>query len=206
LDNPNHRLIVYGTLAPGRSITSCWRVGRDLGALCNPGRMGQWYGFKAFKWEPGGEEHGAWLFTSRALPERLPELDDFEGEAYQRVVIPVQVGRRRVLAQIYEGGVRRRQSLEMWGEGQGPQKPAPPPASPSQPAYRSKIHRLKSLGGCSTGNSPPPQSLDEKRSAGFSLLRTGWKPVPPEILLGKSSSVDEADAISPAPHGGQRPP
>jgi hypothetical protein len=65
--------------------------------------MGEYWGFKAFQYDAGGPEHEAWLLTSRALPERFPELDAFEGEPYRRTIIPVQLGRRRVLANVYEG-------------------------------------------------------------------------------------------------------
>jgi hypothetical protein len=37
------------------------------------------------------------------LPERFPDLDDFEGEEYHRIVIPARVGEQTVMAHIYEG-------------------------------------------------------------------------------------------------------
>jgi len=98
------RLIVYGSLVPGgmyhfllADLPGTWEE-----CVIN-GRMGEYWGFKAFQYDPGGPEHPAWLFTSAALPERFPELDAFEGEPYQRNVIPAQVGERTVLAHIYEG-------------------------------------------------------------------------------------------------------
>ncbi len=103
-DNSEHRLIVYGTLAPGEVNNFLLAGLRGTWERCViRGRMGQWYGFKAFRWDPEGEEHPAWLLTSPALPEKFPELDAFEGEAYQRSIIPAQVEGRRVLAHIYEG-------------------------------------------------------------------------------------------------------
>jgi gamma-glutamylcyclotransferase (GGCT)/AIG2-like uncharacterized protein YtfP len=104
MDNPDHRLIVYGSLAPGEvyhlllaGLPGTWEK------IVIKGRMGEWWGFKAFFPDPQGEEHPAWLFTSEALPEKFPELDGFEGEAYRRVVITARVGGREVLAYIYEG-------------------------------------------------------------------------------------------------------
>jgi hypothetical protein len=104
LDNPDHRLIVYGTLIPGgmyhfllADLPGTWE-----GCVIR-GRMGEYWGFKAFQYDGAGTEHPAWLFTSPALPAKFPELDDFEGEPYRRSIISAQVGGRRVLAHIYEG-------------------------------------------------------------------------------------------------------
>ncbi len=65
------------------------------------GHMGEFWGFKAFQYDEYGPEHPAWLFSSPALPQKFPDLDAFEGEGYQRRLIPVRVGQRRVLAHIY---------------------------------------------------------------------------------------------------------
>ncbi len=104
MDNPDHRLIVYGSLAPGEAnhllladLPGTWE------RCVIRGRMGRYFGFMSFRFDPRGEEHEAWLFTSAGLPERFPELDEFEGEAYQRVIIPARLDGRTVMAQIYEG-------------------------------------------------------------------------------------------------------
>ena len=103
IDHPEHRLIVYGSLAPGEmyhfllaDLPGTWEQ------CVIRGRLGESGGFKAFQYDRGGSEHGAWLLTSRALPEKFPELDAFEGAGYRRLVIPARVGRRRVLANVYE--------------------------------------------------------------------------------------------------------
>jgi hypothetical protein len=54
----------------------------------------------------GGEPHPAWLVTSPLLPAKIRELDDFEGEAYTRRLIPAEAGNRLVIAYIYEGKVK----------------------------------------------------------------------------------------------------
>ena len=98
------KLIVYGSLAPGEDNYILLADLPGTWEKCSiRGRMGSFMGFKSFRIDPGGEEHPAWLFISPGLPARFPALDDFEGEAYQRVVIQVQIEGRRVWAHIYEG-------------------------------------------------------------------------------------------------------
>lgn len=103
-DNPETKLIVYGSLAPGgvnafllAGLVGEWHPCRIRG------RMGTYLGFKSFRYEPQGPEHPAWLLESEELPRIIPELDDFEGEAYERRIIPAQVQGRWVKAQVYEG-------------------------------------------------------------------------------------------------------
>lgn len=102
-DNPDQRLIVYGTLAPGgryhyllADLAGTWEQ------CVIRGQLGEYWGFLAFQNDERGPEHQAWLFISKALPQKFPELDAFEGEAYQRRLIPARVGQRLVLANIYE--------------------------------------------------------------------------------------------------------
>ncbi len=102
MDNPDERLIVYGTLVPGGMYHYLLA---DLPGTWEPcvirGFMGEYWGFKAFQYDENGPEHPAWLLTSPALPEKFPELDAFEGEPYRRIIILARVGLRRVLAHIY---------------------------------------------------------------------------------------------------------
>ncbi|MBI4795643.1 MAG: gamma-glutamylcyclotransferase [Deltaproteobacteria bacterium] len=104
MDNPEERLIVYGTLVPGgiyhfllADLPGTWEK------CVIKGRMGEYGGFKAFQYDAAGPEHPAWLLTSPALPEKFPELDAFEGDPYRRTLIPARAGRGGVLAYIYEG-------------------------------------------------------------------------------------------------------
>jgi hypothetical protein len=103
-DNPETKLIVYGSLAPGgvnafmlAGLVGEWHPCRIRG------RMGTFQGFKSFRYDPKGAEHPAWLFSSAELHRVISDLDDFEGEAYARVVIPVRVSGRWVMAQVYAG-------------------------------------------------------------------------------------------------------
>jgi gamma-glutamylcyclotransferase (GGCT)/AIG2-like uncharacterized protein YtfP len=103
-DNPENRLIVYGTLVPGgmyhyllADLPGTWEQ------CVIRGRMGEYWGFKAFQYDEAGPEHPAWVLTSEALPGKFPELDAFEGEPYARVVIPARVGNRWIRGQVYTG-------------------------------------------------------------------------------------------------------
>ena len=69
----------------------------------HPGPDGHLPGLQILSLRPQGPEHPAWLFASAELPRVISELDDFEGDAYERRVIPVRVNGRWVRAQIYEG-------------------------------------------------------------------------------------------------------
>jgi gamma-glutamylcyclotransferase (GGCT)/AIG2-like uncharacterized protein YtfP len=100
--HPEERLIVYGTLVPGEmyhfllaDLPGTW----EQCAIC--GHMGEYGGFKAFYYDAAGPEHPAWLLISPGLPGRFPELDEFEGEGYDRVIIPARLNDRWVMAQIY---------------------------------------------------------------------------------------------------------
>jgi gamma-glutamylcyclotransferase (GGCT)/AIG2-like uncharacterized protein YtfP len=103
-DNPETKLIVYGSLAPGE-VNDFMLAG--LAGEWHPcrirGRMGTFLGFKSFRYDPQGPEHPAWLLVSADLPRIIPELDDFEGEAYERRIIPARVNGGWVRAQVYEG-------------------------------------------------------------------------------------------------------
>ncbi len=107
-DHPETRFIVYGSLAPGGA--NAFHAGGPRGEWhpCRiRGRLGTYPGFKSFRYDPQGPEHPAWLLESTDLPRIIPDLDDFEGEAYKRLVIPAKVDGRWVMAQVYERQVCR---------------------------------------------------------------------------------------------------
>jgi gamma-glutamylcyclotransferase (GGCT)/AIG2-like uncharacterized protein YtfP len=102
--NPEERLIVYGSLAPGGA--NAFLLAGLIGEWhrCHiRGHMGRYRGFKSFRYDPQGPEHSAWLLESAELPRVLPDLDEFEGEEYERLIIPAQVRDRWLMAQIYVG-------------------------------------------------------------------------------------------------------
>jgi hypothetical protein len=106
LANPEGRLIVYGTLAPGGKYHHLLaNLAADWEKCTIRGSLGAYRGYPSFKWNPGGEPHPAWLVTSPGLPAKYRELDDFEGAAYTRRLLPAETARRLVIACIYEGKV-----------------------------------------------------------------------------------------------------
>lgn len=103
-DNPEERLIVYGSLAPGGPNNFMLARLEGTWIRCAiRGRMGKYRGFKVFKFDPDGDEHQAWLFSSPLLPQKFPDLDDFEGSEYRRILIPAIINDQEILAYIYEG-------------------------------------------------------------------------------------------------------
>jgi gamma-glutamylcyclotransferase (GGCT)/AIG2-like uncharacterized protein YtfP len=104
IDNPETRLIVYGSLAPGGSNAFLLAGFPGEWHRCYiRGHMGEYRGFKSFRYDPQGPEHAAWLLVSDELFRALPYLDDFEGEEYERIIIPAKVGETYLMAQVYEG-------------------------------------------------------------------------------------------------------
>jgi gamma-glutamylcyclotransferase (GGCT)/AIG2-like uncharacterized protein YtfP len=102
--NPEEKLIVYGSLAPGEANHFLLTGLRGEWCRCHiRGYLGHYRGFKSFRYDPRWPEHLAWLLESAELPRLIPDLDDFEGEEYERSIIPAEVGTRWVMAQIYEG-------------------------------------------------------------------------------------------------------
>ena len=104
MDTPETKLIVYGSLAPGEANHFLVAGLRGAWHRCQiRGHMGHYRGFKSFRYDPQGPEHPAWLLESAELPRVIHELDDFEGEEYQRSMIPAKLGEHLVMAQVYEG-------------------------------------------------------------------------------------------------------
>jgi gamma-glutamylcyclotransferase (GGCT)/AIG2-like uncharacterized protein YtfP len=104
---PEERLIVYGTLVPGGQYHHLLTDLQASWEKCTiRGSLGSYRGYPSFKWNPTGAPHPAWLVTSPELPHKFRELDEFEGRAYTRRLIPAEVGPRLVIAYIYEGKVK----------------------------------------------------------------------------------------------------
>jgi gamma-glutamylcyclotransferase (GGCT)/AIG2-like uncharacterized protein YtfP len=101
------RLAVYGTLAPGQAnhgavadLRGSWTGGVVHGHL-HPTGWGVTYGFPALAWHPDASAVTVQLLTSPDLPAAWDRLDRFEGEAYQRILVPVTTDTGRIIANIY---------------------------------------------------------------------------------------------------------
>jgi gamma-glutamylcyclotransferase (GGCT)/AIG2-like uncharacterized protein YtfP len=88
-------LAVYGTLAPGRPnhhvvapLGGEWTEGVIEGDL-HPVGWAATYGYPAFLPRPGGPAVPVHVLTAPTLAAAWPELDDFEGPGYRRILVPV---------------------------------------------------------------------------------------------------------------------
>ncbi len=88
-------LAVYGTLVPGRSnhhivepLGGEWTEGFVEGDL-SPTGWGATLGFPAFRPRTNGPLVAVHVLTSSRLRSNWSTLDDFEGPAYQRILVPV---------------------------------------------------------------------------------------------------------------------
>jgi gamma-glutamylcyclotransferase (GGCT)/AIG2-like uncharacterized protein YtfP len=109
LDSPETRLAVYGSLAPGEknhwvveNLRGSWEAGFVHGALENVGWGGA-MGYPGMTWVPNGEQLSVKLFTSNDLPGQWERLDEFEGDDYRRILVPVYgLAGGVMVANIYE--------------------------------------------------------------------------------------------------------
>lgn len=90
------RLFVYGTLGPGRpnehvltAIGGTWITGTVTGTL-RDGGWGAELGYPGIELEENGDEIEGFLFISDKLADHWTALDEFEGEAYERVLAKVK--------------------------------------------------------------------------------------------------------------------
>ena len=86
------RLFVYGTLSPGRpnehvleAIGGSWETAMVNGILRHDG-WGAEMGYPGIDLDEHGGEVEGFLFTSENLSDHWAALDEFEGEAYQRML------------------------------------------------------------------------------------------------------------------------
>ncbi|MEM9761774.1 MAG: gamma-glutamylcyclotransferase family protein [Pseudomonadota bacterium] len=105
---PEHRLAVYGTLAPGRAnahvladIGGSWTTGTVRGRLVELG-WGAAQGYPGILLDPEGEAVAVHLLFAENLPAHWERLDAFEGSGYRRRSVSVETADGPVEASIYE--------------------------------------------------------------------------------------------------------
>ena len=103
-----HRLVTYGTLAPGRinhgqlsNLKGRWLPGTVKGRLVDSG-WGAAHGCPGIILDVNGEEIEVHIFESEDLPDHWERLDDFEGEGYCRSIVQVLTQNGHVWGSIYE--------------------------------------------------------------------------------------------------------
>ncbi|HSR50884.1 MAG TPA: gamma-glutamylcyclotransferase family protein [Acidobacteriota bacterium] len=91
------RLFVYGSLAPGQpnehmlaAIQGVWEPAAVTGRL-RPEGWGADLGYPGLDLDERGNEVEGLLFTSEDLSDHWAVLDEFEGEAYERVLAKVKL-------------------------------------------------------------------------------------------------------------------
>lgn len=87
------RLFVYGTLAPGKpnehvmtTIGGTWQEATVNGYLKSQG-WGAAMGCPGIVLDAAGEDIKGYIFCSEHLDSHWHELDEFEGEEYERVLV-----------------------------------------------------------------------------------------------------------------------
>lgn len=101
--DPSKKLVVYGSLAPGEKnhdvishMKGSWRPCTIQGVLDIAPT-----GYRIFTKQHDGPPVQALLFESDDLPAGWKALDEFEGDAYRRMLIPVVVEGKNTVANIY---------------------------------------------------------------------------------------------------------
>ncbi len=115
------KLFVYGTLCPGcpnehilENIGGTWEPATIKGKLRNQG-WGAELGYPGIDLDDNGEAIQGYIFSSSNLSQHWDELDEFEGDAYSRVLADVTLeDGNKVMAHLY--------TLRARGQGEGRQQ------------------------------------------------------------------------------------
>lgn len=97
LDHPERRLAVYGSLLPGENnhhhvaaLVGRWVEGSVEGTLQDRGWAAR-QGYPGFVPGGSGDRVAVKVLESPGLPDAWERLDAFEGEAYRRILAPVEM-------------------------------------------------------------------------------------------------------------------
>ncbi len=103
----DHRLVTYGSLAPGRpnhhhvaALRGRWFAGAVHGRLLEAG-WGASLGYPAMVLDPAGPAIDVQVLESPDLPAHWARLDGFEGPGYERVRTTVRTEAGDVEACVY---------------------------------------------------------------------------------------------------------
>ncbi len=107
LDFPEYRLFVYGSLQPGREnhhllsgLKGKWMKGYITGDLSDNG-WGAGMGYPSLIWNFHGEQINGHLLISEELVDNWERLDEFEGNDYKRILVPVFCETQIHVANVY---------------------------------------------------------------------------------------------------------
>ena len=107
VENVDHRLATYGSLAPGQpnhhqlsDLHGHWQTGSIKGHLVPKG-WGALLGYPALVLADDGINVGVHVFESSDLPDHWHRLDVFEGQAYRRARAVVETVNGPIAAWIY---------------------------------------------------------------------------------------------------------
>ncbi len=95
------RLAVYGTLRPGQENHDLVDELQVEAHGTVTGRLTWWEGYPVLIIEPGGRPVPVVVLTSPFLRDRFDELDRFEGPAYRREIVVVELDDGPVRAHCY---------------------------------------------------------------------------------------------------------
>lgn len=102
MSNPVNKLFVYGTLGPGRP-NEHWlkRIGGTFEKASIRGKLfeegwGATMGYPALVIDREAQEIQGHVFTSENLADHWMELDEFEGEGYERILTRVKLENEQV--------------------------------------------------------------------------------------------------------------
>lgn len=102
-NKPDHRFLVYGTLAPDQPNYAIVEKLRGTWIICRiTGKIEETNGFRHLRWNPYGDEVEVQMLVSGDLPQAWPDIDRFEGNDYQRILVPAKVEGTWVIANTYQ--------------------------------------------------------------------------------------------------------
>lgn len=100
--HPSCRLLVYGSLAPGRRhadvlapVGGQWLAAEVRGCVATSGE------YPCYHWRPDAPILAVHCLASDALPAHWARIDDFEGSDYRRIWVAARCGGLDCVASIY---------------------------------------------------------------------------------------------------------